>query len=360
MYRLQYQKYLNRYKRIKGGDVNRCPEFPFKQYHYSDDDIRHKFNMLTKYEPDIQHRPYKVYNIDFLDRFLYRNKPTVMVKKFSDYEDYNMISDHFQEYCRMRCKRYDQELSPYDYWCKNHKLVRKYAQDRYGGTSTKNLREAIYNLVSECTSFRPTVMVGFIKHFSSRVILDFSAGWGDRLLGALACDSIIDFYCGVDPNSCVHPNYQKMIEFFKNKIKDKTKYQMIQAPFQEAVIPDKQYDLIITSPPYFTLEIYSDEDSQSVDSVSSVDEWLETFLFVSLKKAWDLLTGGGRMVIIINDMRSTSTQPAHKFVEQMITYASSLPGAKYQGVVAYAEERSDGRLRSPQPCWIWKKDLKRA
>ena len=54
-----------------------------------------------------------------------------------------------------------------------------------------------------------------IEHFNSKKILDMSSGWGDRLVGAMACN--IDCYHGFDPNSCLHPGYKKMIEFFKDQ-----------------------------------------------------------------------------------------------------------------------------------------------
>jgi hypothetical protein len=358
-YKHKYYKYKTKYlelKKIIGGDI-RKQDFPYKKELMKEVDILSKFNNLSKYEPVLEHQPYRVYNITFLNKyeFLYKGKHTLLVKKSSDYEDYNILSDYFQEFCRMKCKRYDQEMSPYDYWVNNLDKVIQYSKDKYNKTDPHSLRESIYHLIGECTSFRPTVMVSIIKMFNSKVILDFSAGWGDRLIGALACDNIINFYCGVDPNTCVHPNYQKMIKFFNKNIK---KYNMIESPFQTAEVPKRDYDLIMTSPPYFNLEKYTDEDTQSISSSADLEDWLKDFLFISLSKSWNLLIPDGHLVVSINDMRDTPGVQTYKFVEKMINYVNTkLINSKYLGVISYAEKRDNGRFRSPQPLWIWKKSI---
>lgn len=36
-----------------------------------------------------------------------------------------------------------------------------------------------------------------IRMFRARRVLDFCAGWGDRLLGALSCHEDLEGYCGM-------------------------------------------------------------------------------------------------------------------------------------------------------------------
>jgi len=324
-------------------------DFPYKKLILTDEEMKTKFNNLTDYKPNLVNINYKVYNISFLNRFLYKGKPTILEQKYSDYEDFNILSDYFQEFCRMKCQRYDTDISPYNYWEKNKHLVKRFSNKKYKKTDPHSLRESLYEMTRECTSFRPTIMVSMIKMFNGKSILDFSAGWGDRLLGALSCDDIIDFYCGVDPNTCVHPNYQKMIRFFN---KDPEKYVMINKPFQEAKIPDRSYNLIMTSPPYFTLEKYSEEDTQSIKTFKNLNDWLTNFLFFSLKKAWKVLAPGGHMVISINDMRGNG----FKYVEKMMKFIDNkLEKSEYLGVISYAEKKGKWH-KSPQPLWIWEKN----
>lgn len=321
--------------------------FPYKKYFIPENMIKENFKKLSNYKFKIVEANYKVYSITFLDKFLFDGKSIILEKSKNDYLDYNIISDYFQEECRIKCKRYDTDLSPDDYWRDNKNKIVKLAIKKYGKINVYSLRESLYELSSECTSFRPTIMVSLIQMFRAKRILDFSSGWGDRLIGCLAMDNIIEYYCGIDPNTCLHPNYSKMIEFFG---KNKKKYNMIESQFEKANVPKKNYDLVCTSPPYFSLEEYSDEDTQSISENTDIDSWLNNFLYFSIKKAWKLLMKGGHMVIIINDMKTI------KFVESMINFVKNkIKDSEFRGVIGYGEKTGDNNYKSPQPMWVWRK-----
>lgn len=322
-------------------------DFPYKKISMSIQDINTRFNNLKSYKFDSVKYNYNIRNIpgDWYKNknFLYNN---LLIKNAdSDYLRFNLISDYFTDECRMKAKRYDQDLTPYEYWQKNKQNVINYAITNYGESNAYTLRESIFKLAGEVTGFRPTLMVGFIKMFKSKKILDFSSGWGDRLVGAIAAN--VDFYCGVDPNSCLHPKYKEIIEHFA---KNKKRYVMIESPFEEAVLPEnKTYDLILTSPPYFNLETYTNEETQSINN-RDVNEWFDDFLIFSLIKAWKVLDVSGYMVIIINDINEI----AH-YTEKMVTIFTKITkDAEFLGVISYSNIKNNHPV-NPQPCWIWKK-----
>ena len=259
---------------------------------------------------------------------------------------YNYISDYFTDECRVQARRLDQPLSPYDYWNKNKDYVYQKAQEWYGETTDHTLREAIFRLAGEASEFRATLAVGFIKMFKARKILDPSMGWSSRLIGAIAMN--VDVYVGVDPNPCLHTKYNEVIEFFGA---DKNRFITIQAPFETAKLPENiTYDLILTSPPYFNLEVYNENDvNQSIQN-RDLNAWFDDFLIASLNKAWDVLDRGGHMVIIINDLPNEV-----KYTELMIQVFNDLhDDAIWDGVISYTQ-LADGKPRQPQPAWIWTK-----
>ena len=43
-------------------------------------------------------------------------------------------------------------------------------------------------------------------------------------------------------------------------------------------IDDKRFDMCLTSPPYFDLEVYSHESTQSIKKYETYDEWIEKFI----------------------------------------------------------------------------------
>ena len=71
-------------------------------------------------------------------------------------------------------------------------------------------------------------------------------------------------------------------------------------PFETGPLhDDERFDLVVTSPPFFDLEIYvsdSKDDKQSSTSFPELATWLTGFLFVSMAKAWAHLDAGGHMV----------------------------------------------------------------
>jgi 16S rRNA G966 N2-methylase RsmD len=318
--------------------------------------IIEKFNNLKKYKYNLlENYKYKIQNLEKdlpeleTDEFAtFNNKYSLIVNQPSDYENYNIISDYFNEICRMKCKRYDQTNSPYDYWTNinNVPKIAHAAAKKYGYLSRYSLRESMYKLIGECTSFRPTLMVAMLNIFNAKSVLDFSSGWGDRLIGCLSQD--VDLYYGIDPNTCLHPHYKDMINTFAPENK-RHKYVMINKPFEDAQLNDKKFDLVFTSPPYFNLEEYADESTQSMLRYSSLDNWLENFLFVAMNKAWCHLKVGGHMVIIINNIRDREP-----FIGKMLKH--KLKDSIYLGRIGYAEKTRKG-YRNPQPMWIWKKQL---
>jgi len=336
-------------------------DFPYKKkYLLNDVIIKKKFTDLKNYKSNIVYdEKYSVKNLEnepdfFKDNIIkYKGRYTLLVNEYSDYYNYNIISDYFNEECRMKCKRYDTDLSPYDYWITNRDNIIKHAQQKYKKTDKHSLRESIYELTHECTSFRPTLIVSIIKLFDAKKILDFSAGWGDRLIGAISQD--VEYF-GVDPNPCLHPNYQKIIDMFANN-NNNNKYTLIESGFETVKLPPKRtYDLIFTSPPYFTLEQYvpsesAEYDKQSITKFDNIESWLNNFLYVCIDKGWDKLEVNGHLVIVINNIRDHPN-----FIKKMIIRMSDKykENIKYLGLISYTERNKFG-FKSPQPMWIWEK-----
>ncbi len=318
-------------------------DFPYKKYSMNLADVDKRFNNLKKYKFETVKMSYRIRNIPgtWYDNPKLKYNNLLIVNKESDYLNYNLISDYFIDECKMKAKRYDQELTPIEYWQQNKEYVKQQAQKLYGEVNAYTLRETIFKLAGEVTSFRPTLMVGFIKMFKARRILDWSSGWGERLLGSLVMN--VDIYVGVDPNSCLHPKYQEMINYFPST----TKVTMIQSPFETAELPQGTYDLIITSPAYFNLEKYSDEETQSIIN-RNLDEWFDDFLLFSMFKAWNLLEKGGHFIVIINDVRDK-----YNYVEKMVEiFNANADGAQYLGVISYTE-LINNKPKNPQPCFCW-------
>jgi ubiquinone/menaquinone biosynthesis C-methylase UbiE len=322
-------------------------DFPYKKYSILPKDLYQRLNNLKKYEFTFVNQDYTIRNIkgDFYKNKKLKYHDILIKNNKSDYLNYNLISDYFMDPCIVLAKRYDQPLNPYDYWQTYKNDIINKSLKQYGNDNAYSLREIIFQTAGEVTTFRPSLFVGFIKMFKAKKVLDFSSGWGDRLIGAIAAN--VDFYCGVDPNPCLHDKYNDIINFFDPEHKDR--YQMIQAPFETANLPDVIFDLVLTSPPYWNLEVYSDDKNQSIYN-RNLDDWFDNFLIASLLKSWSVLKSKGYLIIIINDIYNQAS-----YTEKMIKVFNRITkDAEFLGVISYSEFVNN-EPKSPQPCWIWVK-----
>ena len=59
--------------------------------------------------------------------------------------------------------------------------------------------------------------------------------------------------------------------------------------FENVEVKKNYYDLVFTSPPFFKLESYTNNKKQSNKNYSTLKEWFENFLIVSVKKACNVI-----------------------------------------------------------------------
>jgi hypothetical protein len=225
------------------------------------------------------------------------SKPSIMIIQapWNKSVELNSLTDYFTEPCRIKCN-FLNNPSPFEWWKANKSSIIK------SKTSIINIREKIYHSIRLCNNFRITVALTVIKMLKSTTWLDISAGWGDRLLTAILAKSI-KFYCGVDPNPCLHPYYREMIKTFDKSVDD---YVMLEDGFETASIPNKDYDLVFSSPPFFDLEVYSDAASNSLKKNASSLEWFNNFLMPSIMKAISYLIPGGYLVLYMGESKNTN------------------------------------------------------
>jgi hypothetical protein len=112
------------------------------------------------------------------------------------------------------------------------------------------LRSAIRLYTSVASQFNVSVAKFIYEYFDATNILDFSVGWGDRLVAFLSC-SKTKSYIGIDPNINLAKCYNKLIKNTENLISDKKEIKMIYAPAETVDYNNFKVDLIFTSPPVF-------------------------------------------------------------------------------------------------------------
>jgi len=176
------------------------------------------------------------------------------------------------------------------YW-QNEKLLEKVLTGNRKSHSTpylSELKRGIYFATGmpKSTMYRPQMSKMITK--GAEYVLDPCAGWGGRMLGAVANGA---HYIAFEPNPTTYDNLNKMIDFLG--IKDNvTLYCDDARNIDNYKIPN--VDVVLTSPPYFDLEIYCKDNNQSVHSLTTYEDWDANFLTVIISKCIMHLKPEGR------------------------------------------------------------------
>jgi hypothetical protein len=233
------------------------------------------------------------------------------------------------------------------------------------------------------SQFKPAIAKALYDYFKSENVLDFSAGWGDRLAG-FYCGETTKHYVGIDPNTLNHPNYQKQVQFYKKHqtfFEEEKEVNMICLPAEDVDYSQYQnhFDTIFTSPPYFDVERYSTEDTQSWVRYKNIDDWNTNFLHKTIDKLIPTLKSGGILAINIADVYSAKDKDYFDICNPMNDFIKS-KGLEYYGCIGmemtkrfnsggagnakseYFDEHLKEQTQNTkdvafgEPIWIWKKN----
>jgi len=143
------------------------------------------------------------------------------------------------------------------------------------------------NGLGKVTMYRPMMAKKVVSYLAQQLgakevrVLDVCAGWGGRMIGAKSVElspasTCKVHYTGIDPCEKTHGALRA--------IRDElglTNVALIHKPAEVALRdldPSATYDIALTSPPYYNLEIYSDEPTQSIATKDGYQTWLNEFL----------------------------------------------------------------------------------
>ena len=122
------------------------------------------------------------------------------------------------------------------------------------------------------TMYRPQMAKLICDTYKPKLVLDPCAGWGGRMLGAVASGA---HYYAFEPNTTTYDNLLRLAHFLD--IEDKVTL-ICDDALQMGKYSIPKVDLVLTSPPYYTLEIYCKEDTQSVNNYQTYEDWSKFFL----------------------------------------------------------------------------------
>ena len=110
-------------------------------------------------------------------------------------------------------------------------------------------------------------------------VLDFSAGFGGRMMGAMT-SRMRYHYTGIDPNTKTFAGLQALGTLI-NEVSG-TDFDVHCTGSEDFVPEPGAYDAAFSSPPYFNCERYNDEPTQCYNKFTDLDAWFEQYVVPTL------------------------------------------------------------------------------
>jgi hypothetical protein len=202
---------------------------------------------------------------------------------------------------RFKAKNADADFTAFDAFWNDDRLMRALrfcVSGRVPNLKRPALRSALTSLNRTPMQFRPAVAKVLVDSYAplNGLVLDPCAGWGGRFFGTLLAKRR---YAGVEPIKLTVDALWRMgsrlCEFL---VMDRANFQLFTSTIQ--AMPDNfvTADMAITSPPYWTKEIY---ERDSIDI--SLDQWINNFLDPMFKKVKTCLTRKAAFVVNVSNIK---------------------------------------------------------
>jgi hypothetical protein len=309
--------------------------YPFYNIYYKFDK-KHILDIVENFKP-------LIYNVNLESNIAqnmrkykfdkYDNKYFIIKDDWKKNEELNNLTDYFSESVRIVCS-FANNISPFNYW-KNNKIdVLENTIQKYKDLNIYNIREYLFEKTRFCNNFRISVALTILNHFKAKKWLDISSGWGDRLLSAILYK--VDKYVSTDPNKDLHPCYNKIIETFLPKSK-RNKITIYNEGFENIDLKDDMFDLVFSSPPFFTLEKYSEHENNSITRYKNEKAWVNNFFIKSLIKCYNHLEKNGHMILYMGG--------SSYVFEQMFKLNKIM---NYKGIIYFFDNK-------PRAMYVWQK-----
>lgn len=250
-------------------------------------------------------------------------------------------------------------LTPIDIF--NDKALLKDLLKDYDSITDEKFRELLrgYPGVQTISNFRPTtaqciydIFLRDIEADKTAVVWDPCAGFGGRMLGAIKSEKV-GLYIADEPSIKTYVGLNKVLDNIKKQDSLlNTTVDIHNSTMENDGLISKlenRIDMVFTSPPYYDVEKYTNEDTQSFIKFNTKQKWLEGFLRVLCMKAYKCLKYGGKFILNIN--ATSNFKDLHYSAVNLAIYS----GFKLNGIHKYMLESRNIKGERFEPIFEFEK-----
>ena len=170
-----------------------------------------------------------------------------------------------------------------------------------------------------------------------------NCGFGGRLLGCLSSKNNYR-YVGTDPCTETMYNLHRLGEYIEMVTGRDDSYELHCCGSENFRGPANSIDFAFSSPPYFDLEVYSDEETQCFNKFPVLEDWLEGYVRETIKNIYHMLkpgccyavniadftVKGGREVAYVDEWIRISTEEGMPLYDTVYLGVTARAGTKLQ------------------------------
>jgi hypothetical protein len=209
-----------------------------------------------------------------------------------------------------------------------------------------SLTKAVYlnSALQSVTNFRALAARDVALAVGAKRCLDFCGGWGNRLVGFLAAGAeVVEL---VEPRASACEAYRRQHALLGGDAR-----LTVHQGAAEDVLPTLEgpYDLVMTSPPYMSLEIYDDGPQQVSQRYGDAESYVEGFLVPCCLRALELLAPEGLLVVNVADNARRGVVFCARFLREMRARVA------FVGTLLYETRCNPAHQRGPkgEPCYVF-------
>jgi hypothetical protein len=161
--------------------------------------------------------------------------------------------------------------------------------------------------LSNVTKYRTVTAKAIVEYFGARRVLDPCVGWGGRMLGTLVTGAE---YVGCEPDPNTVAGLRGILAELPNPERATVFAQPVEACWDRlhALRSMEAFDMVLTSPPYFNLELYTGGE-QSVARFPTWSEWVAGWLKPTILGCLACLGEGGVSCWSVKNIRTDRVYP---------------------------------------------------
>lgn len=170
-----------------------------------------------------------------------------------------------------------------------------------------------------------------------------NCGFGGRMLGALSSKNNYR-YVGTDPNTETQYHLHELAEAIETATGREDSYELHCCGSEVFRGKPNSIDFAFSSPPYFDLEVYSDEPTQCFNKFPKLEDWLEGYVRETIKNIYymlkpgryyavniaDFKVGGGTVIAYVDEWIRISTEEGMPLFDTVYLGVTARAGSKEQ------------------------------